>query len=388
MGIPVKEYIQRFEPRFKAERFNACTWAKIAKNAGCKYVVMGARHHEGYCLWNTKTTRFSSSHMTPKRDFIAEYVKAARAAGLKVGFYYSLLDWRYKSYFDGPRIDPKAWQKLVTMVHEQVRELMTNYGKIDILWYDGAWPDDWSYLPIDDEVAEAWQSHKLNAMVRKLQSGILINNRSYPLSGGDFGTPEQKITPEDRPWELCDTMGDLWGAASQDLNRKTPREIITRLITCVSLGGNMLLNIGPKPDGTVQQWQKRIMEKIGIWMRKHGEAIYGCRGEWKSPFNNGLAPWRTTRKGNILYLHLLRYPGPEFSIANFHDYYLKYAHVLDTGQQLKIIHEPTRDIIQGLPLRAPDPIATVVKITIRPKRTAGEKHYVRIGLEDPEKEIY
>ena len=264
---------------------------------------------------------------------------------------------------------------------------MTYYGKIDILWYDGAWPSNWGYAPSDNEIAEAWQSKKLSAMVRKLQPGILINNRSYLLSGGDFGTPEQKITPEDRPWELCDTMGALWGAASQDLNRKTPREIITRLITSVSLGGNMLLNIGPKADGTMQPWQVRIMERIGTWMKKHGESIYGCGGEWKSPFNSILAPWRTTRKGNTLYLNLLRYPGPEFSIASFHDYYLKSAQVLNTGQQLKIIHEPTRDIIKGLPKKAPDPIVTVIKVTTRLKSVKEKRERTGIGLREPEEEI-
>lgn len=202
MGIPVNEYIQKFEPRFNPKRFDAPALTRIAKKAGCKYVVMGTRHHEGYCLWDTKTTRFSSVHMTPKRDFIAEYAKAVRAAGLKVGLYYSLLDWRYKSYFDGPRKDHKGWRKLVSLVDEQVRELMTGYGRIDILWYDGAWPADWGYQPSQDEIAEAWKSSKLNAMVRRLQPSILINNRSHPHSGGDFGTPEQKITPEDRPWEL------------------------------------------------------------------------------------------------------------------------------------------------------------------------------------------
>lgn len=388
MGIPVEEYVRKFERRFNPRRFDANAFAEIAKTAGCKYVVMGTRHHEGYCLWNTGTTLFSSVCMTPKRDFIAEYVKAIRAAGLKVGFYYSLLDWRYRSYFDGPRKNLERWKKLVSLVHEQVRELMTNYGKIDILWYDGAWPADWGYSPSDSEVAEAWQSKRLNAMVKTLQPGILINNRSYPRSGGDFGTPEQKITPEHRPWELCDTMGEFWGCASQDLNRKTPREIITRLVTCISLGGNMLLNIGPKANGSLQPWQTRIMERIGAWIKKHGAAIYGCSGEWQRPFSHGLTPWRTTRKGNTLYLHLLRYPGQEFGIANQHDYYLQSARVLDTGERLKIIHEPTRDIIRGLPKKAPDPIATVVKIAVRPKTAAGKKQRISIGLEDPENEKY
>ena len=387
MGIPLPEYIARFERRFKPAKFDATAFARVAKNAGCKYVVMGTRHHEGYCLWNTNTTRYSSVSMTPKRDFIAEYIKAIRAAGLKVGIYYSMLDWRYKAYFDGPRKNPAGWRKLVALVHEQVRELMTRYGKIDILWYDGAWPSPWwGYTPSIDEVTEAWQSRKLNAMARKLQPHILINDRSTcPSAGGDFGTPEQTMVPQQRPWELCDNMGYLWGYAPQDRRRKTPCELVTQLIACVANGGNMLLNIGPKPDGSVQKWQARVMEKIGEWMKVHGEAIYGCGRQ--SDLSYALAPWIATGKGNAAYIHLLNYPGEAFAIANIHDHHFTSARLLDTGERLKIIREPTRDIIKGLPKKAPDPIAPVVKITMRPKTPAEKRRRAWIALDDPEHDI-
>ena len=394
-GIPAGEYVRRFGRRFNPQKFDARAFARTARDAGCKYIVMCSRHHEGLCLWDTKTTRYSTVHMAPKRDFIAEYVKSARAAGLKVGLYYSLLDWRYQSYFDGPRKDPAGWRKLVRLVHEQVRELMTNYGHIDILWYDGGWPavardkTAWGYKPSEADLGRAWRSRQLNAMVHRLQPHILINNRSYPLSSGDFSTPEQQITPEHRPWELCDTMGHLWGASSRDRNRKTAREILTRLITCVSYSGNMLLNIGPAADGTVQPWQAAIMRKIGAWMARHGESIYGCEAMWSWPFQCALAPWKTTRRRNTIYLHLLFYPGRSFGIANLHDFHLKSATLLTTGKKLKITHEPTRDIIEGLPPRSPDPLIPVVKVAIRPK-TASERirrGCVGVGVEDPEKQI-
>ena len=146
----------------------------------------------------------------------------------------------------------------------------------------------------------------------------------------------------------------------------------------------MLLNIGPKDDGGIQSWQAKIMERIGKWMKKHGESIYGCGGEWQLPFNSGLAPWITTRKRNILYMHLIRYPGESFSIANLHDYWLKAAEILDTGKELKIIHEPTRDIITGLPRRSPDDITTVVKLIIRYKRQSEQNEKRIIALDDPE----
>ncbi len=384
MGIPVEEYVARYERRFRPKKLYADGLAAVAKNAGCKYVVMGTRHHEGYCLWNTKTTRFAAPQMTPGRDLIAEYVRAVRAAGLRVGFYYSLLDWRFKSYWDGPRKDPEGWRKMVDYVHAQVRELMTNYGKIDILWYDGSWPSGcWDFKNDWNDRTVFWRSKELNAMVRKLQPDIIINNRSnFPE---DFDTPEQTIAASSRPWELCDTMGELWGAAPQDLNRKTVREHITRLIACVAQNGNMLINIGPKADGSPQSWQVAIMMRIGGWLKKHGEAIYGCKGERQEPFSHSLSPWRTTREGNVLYLHLLHYPGRSFGIANLHDYWLESARVLTTGARLKITHEPTRDIISGLPAKSADSICTVVKIKIRPKTAQEQKAKWTIGLVDPEK---
>ena len=384
MGIPVKEYAKRFTWQFNPKKFNAKAFADTAKSAGCKYVVMGSRHHEGFCLWNTKTTKYSTMNFTPKRDFIKEYVEAIRGAGLKVGFYYSMLDWRYKGYWDGPRKNPDGWKKLVDLVHAQVRELMTNYGKMDILWYDGGWMIHFARDLSEAEVAEAWRTKELNDMVHELQPHILINNRSYDMTLGDFGTPEQSITAEQRPWELCDTLGQLWGYAPQDRIHKTPREVVVNLINCVAGGGNMLLNIGPKPDGSVQDWQAKMMKEIGRWMKKHGESIYGCGAETGAPLNYGLAPWRTTKKDNILYVHLFRYPGSEFSIANLHGYYFEKATLLTTGKPLKIIHEPTRDIFRGLPEKSPDPISAVVKIVTRPATEEEKRSREVIGLDDPE----
>jgi alpha-L-fucosidase len=389
LGIPVSEYAETLEPKFTAKGFDADSLAKMAKDAGCRYVVLGSRHHEGYCLWDSATTNFTSKKMTPKRDLIGEYVRAAREHGLKVGFYYSLLDWRFQSYWMGPRKDSEGWKKLVEYVHEQVRELMSNYGKIDILWYDGAWPvgtmPGWGFSPTDEEVAASWRSSELNAMVRGLQPGIIINNRSFLPE--DFGTPEQTITPMDRPWELCDTMGDLWGVSSSDKNRKSVLEMLTRLITCVSKGGNMLLNVGPNADGSIQPWQKQNMERIGRWLDIHGEAIYGCGGEWRRPFSGGLAPWRATRNGDTIYLHLLRYPGSSLGIGNFHDTWIESAELLDTGARLEVAHEATRDIVSGLPTASPDDLIAVIKLHTRPATDAEIASRQMVGLGSPNSSI-
>ena len=219
-------------------------------------------------------------------------------------------------------------------------------------------------------------------MVRKLQPGILINNRACYRE--DFDTPEQTITPSSRPWELCDTLGDLWGAAPADLNRKTPREVIRRLIRCVAQSGNMLLNIGPSADGSLQDWQRRTMERVGRWLKVNGEGICGCVGEWRRPLCVTLAPWHVTRKGSTLYFHLLRYPGTAFSVANIHGLRPTAAQILGTRRPLKIVHEPTRDVFTGLPRKPPDSIATVVKVKTRPLTPAERRAHGDVALPDPE----
>ncbi len=376
MGMPPDEYAARFEPKFTAKRFDPDAWFAMAKAAGFRYVIMTARHHEGYCLWDTATTDFSAAKMTPHRDLVHEYLAAARRAKMRVGLYYSLLDWRYRGYWLGPKRDPKGWAKQVELVHAQVRELMSDYGKIDVLWYDGAWADTsgkWGFKPTEAQLAKHWQSRRLNSMVRRLQPHILLNNRA--MLPEDFGTPEQDMDwiaasqhgPSERAWELCDTFGDLWGHSPTDRNRKTAREALHRLISSVAHDGNYLLNIGPRPDGSIAPWQCKRLEQIGAWMKRHANSVHGCVGEWQRPFTTGLAPWRVTRKGNKLYLHMLRYPGTRHvAIARLHDYHITRARLLDTNTPLKIEREPTRDILHGLPAKSPDPLIPVIELTTRP----------------------
>jgi len=231
-GIPVAEYeklAKKFNPKPNAAR----DWAKLAKRAGMKYMVMTTKHHEGFCLFDTKLTDYCASKQACGRDLVAEYVNAAREQGLRIGFYYSLMDWHHP---DGAKCanDESARKRFVKYIHGQVRELMTNYGKIDILWYDVNWP----------LTPEQWEAAEMNRMVRELQPDIIINNRTGLPE--DFSTPEQHVRgePEGRAWEACMTMNDSWGYHKADDAWKTPKRILRNLITCARDGGNYLLNIG------------------------------------------------------------------------------------------------------------------------------------------------
>jgi alpha-L-fucosidase len=200
--IPAEEYAP-LAKRFRPRSFDADAWVGLAKEAGCKYIVLTTRHHEGFCLFDSKVSDFTAPKTAAGRDFIAEYVRACRRAGLKIGFYYSLLDWRFPAYYDGPEKDPEGWKRHVRYSHAQVCELCTQYGRIDLLWYDGAWVP-WAegeakvnYAPKGD----VWRAEELNAMARELQPHIVINNRAGTLE--DYDTPEQHIKASEagRAWE-------------------------------------------------------------------------------------------------------------------------------------------------------------------------------------------
>lgn len=274
--IPPDEYAGLADT-FKPDKLGVSSWVDLAKRAGAKYMVLTTRHHDGFSLYDSKVNPFNSVRTAAKRDFVAEYVKACREAGLKVGLYYSLMSWRHPAIFAGPLDDPSGWAAMVEETFSQVRELMSNYGKIDLLWYDGG------FVPRFHDcanIARHWRARELNKMVRELQPGILINNRSGTTE--DFRTPEQHISPlpSGCRWEACVTINRSWGYRKDDCDFKSPGDIIQSLIRCSRYGGNLLLNIGPMADGTVQPECVERLETIGNWLRHNGEAIYNsvrCR---------------------------------------------------------------------------------------------------------------
>jgi alpha-L-fucosidase len=346
--IPAEEYA-RFADQFKPTRYNPGEWIARAQDAGMKYMVLTTRHHDGFSLFDSKVSSFTAPKTAAGRDLIRQYADACHEAGIKVGFYYSLLDWRYQAYWDGPDKDPQAWAEFIKYVHAQVRELMTNYGKIDILWYDGGWP----YGPL------AWQSSELNAMVRRLQPDIIINNRS--MLPEDFDTPEQKIEASDRPWESCMTMNDAWGYVPSNARYKRTDQLIQNLVRCVSGGGNYLLNVGPKPDGTFPAMAVMRLKQIGRWMKVNSESIYGAG---PAPFAADEAIGLTTAKSNTVYLHVFKWPGEEIEIAGV-KVPVTSAKLLASGERVSVKQQGERLVLRDLPRRAPDPWDSVIAIEVK-----------------------
>ncbi len=303
--ISFKEY-KKLAENFKAENYNPGEWAKIAKEAGMKYMVLTTRHHDGYALFDTITTDFNAVKIGPQKDLVREYVEAVRAEGLKVGLYFSPADWYNENYpgayfRDWPTnwVDEEKRKLFVKYYTQQLRELMTNYGKIDILWYDGCIPK-----PLDGEA--------VNKMVKELQPDILINSRNGEPY--DFVVSEQTVMApqKDIPWEACMTLNDNWGYCDDDFNYKSVKEVIKLLLKAASEGGNLLLNVGPKPDGTIPEQSVEILKQIGRWMKINGESVYGTE---RTSF-----PWggyyTLTYKKPYLYLHLLN-AVDEICLAHF-----------------------------------------------------------------------
>ena len=357
--IPVKEY-EKLADRFRPKRRPARQWARLAKQAGQKYMVMTTKHHEGFCLFDSELTDYCAPKRACGRDLVREYVEAARAEGLRIGFYYSLMDWHHP---DGARCyhNEKARRRFVDYIHGQVRELMTNYGKIDILWYDVPWPLD----------ARGWESRKMNAMARRLQPDLLINDRSKLPE--DFSTPEQEVTaePEGRAWEACMTMNGSWGYAAGDQTWKPVWQCVKHLICAAKDGGNFLLNIGPKPDGSVPAPSVRILRAMGDWLGRNGEAIYGSdRAAIMNTAANLLGLF--ARKGNTAYLHIFSWSGTEAVIGGMKTK-VKSARLLATGRKLRVKQEGSRLFLRGLPEKAPDcPCSVIVlECASRPRLKMG-----------------
>ena len=317
-----REY-ERLAERFRAESFDAEAWVAAAKAAGMKYMVLTARHHDGFCLWDSKASNFKSTNSAAKRDFVLDYTRACRKAGMLVGLYYSPLDWRFPGFFF-PGMYRESAEAMKKQTYDQVRELLTGYGKIDILWFDGG-GDDWLGLGGLEYGSNGWRSRdtkwpqqkhysgkplwepqKLYAMIRELQPEIMMNDRAGSLAAGewqgDFSTPEGKVGEfnVDRAWETCDKLCTGWGWEPDDA-MKSLRTCIQLLVKVAVNDGNLLLNVGPAASGLIEPRQVTRLRDTGAWLSQFGESIYGTRG---GPFPSG-AWGGCTHRGNRIYVHVI-----------------------------------------------------------------------------------
>ncbi|MDA3959366.1 MAG: alpha-L-fucosidase [Planctomycetota bacterium] len=337
--------------QFAAEDFDPRAWARLAKAAGMRYLVLTTKHHEGFCLWDSKLCAFNSVNSAAKRDLVAEFVEAVRAEGLKVGLYYSLGDWHNDDWFRGWQGDTAATERFMDYTHGLIEELMTGYGKIDILWYD---------LPHCYGIEE-WRSVELNAKVRARQPHILINNRSW--TSEDFATPEQHIasSAKGRLWEACMTLNGHWGYCPSDTAWKNPRSVALKLADCARGCGNLLLNVGPDAAGRIPEAAQDILRSVGQWLERHQEAVLAterCDLPWYL-----FGP--TTKRGNILYCFVKEYYGDELIVGGLTPR-VQRARLVGAQRDLSFEQRGRQTIIRGLGAHASDadPVLPVVALEL------------------------
>ncbi len=380
------EQYQKYFDLFDPDHFDAASWARQAKAAGMKYAVLTTKHHDGFCLFDSRYTDYKAPNTPAHRDLVREYVNAFRAQGLKIGFYYSLLDWHHPDYtMDDvhPLVQTDTSQanydrlnkgrdmaKYRQYLRNQITELLTNYGKIDILWLDWTWDSTDSR----GKHAEDWGAVELLKLVRKLQPGIIINNRlglDKYADGGDFVTPEQ-VSPVELPgykgktWETCQTFSGSWGYYRDEDTWKTQRELLDLLITSVANGGNLILNVGPTARGEFDYRAKSALDSLSYWMYANAKAIYGCTyapDEYKTPDSARLTYNPKTRR-----LYLLLYNYPVNGRLNLRGYSgkVRYAGFLNDESELKFAPstENVADLILQLPLQKPNYEIPVIELVL------------------------
>jgi alpha-L-fucosidase len=383
---------QRYFEQFNPDLYDPKAWAHAAHDAGMKYVVLTTKHHEGFCLWDSKLTGYKITNTPYGKDVLHPFVDAFRAEGLKVGFYHSLIDWHHPHFpIDGQhplRDHPDALKmnetrditRYADYLHSQVRELLTEFGKIDILWFDFSYPD-FVHRGLAGKGRNEWQSEKLLNMVRELQPGIIVNNRlNLPKGNCDFYTPEQyqprtwvQVDGEPVFWEACQTFSGSWGYYRNEDTWKSPEQLVQMLINTVSCGGNLIMNVGPTARGTFDARAEKALSTYSEWLRLHGRSIYGCTmSEYQPPQD-----CRYTQSGNRLYLHLFNWPFKFVYLDGLADK-IAYAQLLNDGSQVFVKSAlrdynyeavaqwvPSDTAVLELPVQKPDVVVPVIEIILK-----------------------
>jgi len=365
-------------------------WAAAAKAAGMKYVVLTAKHHEGFCLWDSQLTEYKATNTPYGKDLLRPYVDAFREAGLRVGFYYSLIDWHHPEFpidiFHPLRDRPDAaelnqqrdMRKYATYMQGQVRELLINYGKIDVIWFDFSYPGrDYKGLP--GKGHNDWQSEALLKLTRELQPGIIVDNRlDLPPEHVDIYTPEQFqprewVHVDGKPvvWETCQTFSGSWGYHRDETSWKSPQQLIQMLINTVACGGNLLMNVGPTARGALDARAVSALRTYSEWMRLHARAIYGCtQSEFAAPTD-----CRFTQNGDRLYLHIFNWPFRHLHLDGFAGK-VAYAQLLNDASEIKLLEPGKHDewsiaevagntLTLDLPVIKPDVVVPVIELFLK-----------------------
>lgn len=394
------EAYQKYFDRFDPDMFDPAQLADQAKRAGMKYAVMTAKHHDGFCLFDSQYTDYKVTNTPYGRDIIREYVDAFRAAGLKIGIYYSLLDWHHRDFTidvhhprrNGPKEDIQAYNKSCNMrryaeyMRNQATELLTNYGRIDIMWFDFSYNNARHMIPekpwLTGKGREDWEAEELLRTVRRLQPEILIDNRTGVEA--DIWTPEQHQptewvthpeTGEEVVWEACQTLSGSWGYYRDELTWKSPELLIHMLINTVAIGGNLIMNVGPTARGCLDERARSALSAYEGWMKYHGKAIYGCTQaapEFTAPRGCRLTQ---SMDGKRLYVHLMEYPFAYLELRGMAGR-VEYAQFLHDAGEIEMIQGDVpymntsisygeKLLLLKIPHVKPDVITPVIELFLR-----------------------
>lgn len=373
-----EKYFQFFDP----DLFDPASWARMAREAGMKYVVITTKHHEGFCLFDSQYTDYKAANTPCGKDLIKETVDAFRAEGLRVGFYYSLIDWHHpdfpidalhpmRNHPDARKLNQsRDMARYREYMFNQVRELLTNYGRIDIMWFDFSYPDA-RLNDLGGKGRDDWHSETLLKQVRELQPHVIVDNRlDLPPEMADIHTPEQFqprewVTVDGSPvyWETCQTFSGSWGYHRDESTWKSPEQLIHMLINSVSCGGNLLMNVGPTARGLFDPRAREALAVYRDWMALHGRSIYGCtQSEFAAPGH-----CRLTQNGKRLYAHLFSWPFKHLHLDGLAGK-IEYAQLLNDASELRLREDadPARATLTlELPVRKPDVVVPVVELFLK-----------------------